>query len=250
MRPILAAELVRLKVDVIVAVATQPTHGAVNPTSTIPIVFTLVGDPVGQGVVSSLAHPGGNATGLSTLSLDITPKWLELLNETVPEVSRVALLWNPSSSFEALSVRETEVAARALGVQLQILGVRGPDEFDSAFEAMTRERAGALLVVPDVQFVLHRTRLADLAAKNHLPAMYGLATHVEAGGLISYGTNYADLFRRAAHYVDKILKGAKPSDIPIEQPTKFELVINLKTANQLGVTIPPSILYRADKVLK
>ncbi len=186
---------------------------------------------------------------MSTLSLDITPKWLELLKETVPEVSRVAVLWNPSSSFEALSVKETEVAARALGVQLQILGVRGPDEFYSAFEAMTRERAGALLVVSDVQFVLHRTRLADLAAKNHLPAMYGLVTHVEAGGLISYGTNYADLFRRAAHYVDKILKGAKPADLPVERPTKFELVINLKTAKAISITIPPSILYRADKVI-
>ncbi|MFQ5946583.1 MAG: ABC transporter substrate-binding protein [Anaerolineae bacterium] len=249
--PALAAELVRLKVDVIVAVATPPTHAAVNATKTIPIVFPFVGDPVSQGFVTSLARPGGNVTGLSFFGPDIVGKQLELLKEAVPNASRVAVLWNPANRFFApLLLREAKVTGPALGVQLQPLGVRDPNEFGTAFAAMRRERADALLVLADVMFGAHRTRLAELAAKNHLPAMYGVTLYVKAGGLMAYAPNLADLVRRAATYVDKILKGAKPADLPVEQPTKFELWSNLKTAKALGLTIPDSVLFRADRVIK
>ena len=250
--PALAAELVRLKVDIIVAVATQGVAAAKNATETIPIVMISgSADPVGLGFIASLARPGGNVTGLSySVGPEILGKGLELLKEIVPKVRRVAILSNPASPVQPLFIREVKVAARSLGVQLQLLEARGPNEFDGAFAAMAKERVGALLVVADSIFILHRTRLADLAARSRLPAIYGYREHVEAGGLMSYGPSVRDLFRRAATFVDKILKGAKPADLPVEQPTKFELVINLKTAKALGLTIPPSVLIRADEVIQ
>ena len=250
--PDLAAELVRLKVDIIVAVATQGVAAAKNATETIPIVMISgSADPVGLGFIASLARPGGNVTGLSySVGPEILGKGLELLKEIVPKVRRVAILSNPASPVQPLFIREVKVAARSLGVQLQLLEARGPNEFDGAFAAMAKERVGALLVVADGLFILHRTRLADLAARSRLPAIYGYREHVEAGGLMSYGSSLRDLWRRAATFVDKILKGAKPGDLPVEQPTKFELVINLKTAKALGLTIPQTILLRADEVIQ
>ena len=250
--PDLAAELVRLRVDIIVAVATQGVAAAKSATQTIPIVMISGGaDPVGLGFITSLARPGGNVTGLSfSVGPEIIAKGLELLRETVPKVRRVAILSNPASPVQPLFIREAQAAARSLGVQLQLLEARGSNEFDGAFSAMAKERVGALLVVPDGVFVLHRTLLADLAARSRLPAAYGIGDNVEAGGLMSYGPSTRDLFRRSAMFVDKILKGAKPADLPVEQPTKFELVINMKTAKSLGLTIPPSLLARADEVIE
>ena len=244
----LAAELVRLKVDVILAGPTSAAVAAKNATNTIPIVTTSAGDP-GVGLVASLARPGGNVTGLSFgVEMATFGKGLELLKEAVPKVRRVAVLSNPANPAHALAIRE--VAARSVGVQLQLLEARGPNEIDRAFAAMAQERAGALLVLADSTFGFHRTRLRDLAAKGRLPAMYGLREHPEIGGLMSYGADNRDNFRRAATYVDKILKGAKPAELPVEQPTKFEFVINLKTARALGLTIPPSLLQRADQVIE
>ena len=248
--PDLAAELVRLKVDVIVAAGTPAPEAARRATTAIPIVMTNHGDPVGTGLVASLARPGGNVTGLSLLFPELVGKQLELLKEAVPKVSRVAVLWNPTNKTHPLSLREAEVAARSLGIQLQFLEVRAPDEFESAFVAITKERASALLVLPDPVLVGHRTRIAELSAKSRLPAMAGLREHARAGSLMSYGPDLRDNFRRAATFVDKILKGAKPADLPVEQPTKFELVINLKTAKALGLTIPDSVFIRADEVIR
>jgi len=249
--PDLAADLVRLKVDLIVAEGTQGVTAARNATGTIPIVMTTVRDPVGIGLIASLARPGGNVTGMSgSAGLEIVAKQLELLKETVPGIRRVATLSNPANAYHQLAIREVNVAARSLGVQLQVLEARGPNELDGAFAAMARERAEALLVVSDVIFNNHRARLADLAARSRLPAAYGVRESVEAGGLMSYGTSFLDLYRRSAAYVDKILKGAKPADLPVEQPTKFELVINLKTARALGLTVPPALLARADEVIE
>jgi putative tryptophan/tyrosine transport system substrate-binding protein len=250
--PDLAAKLVRLKVDIIATNPTPATAAAKNATETIPIIMISGSvDPVGLGLVASLARPGGNVTGLSFgASPEIFSKGLELLKETVPKVRRVAVLSNPGSPIQPLIIRELNVAGRSLGVQLQLLEVRGPDEFDGAFAAMAKERVGALLVVSDSLFNFHRTRLADLAARSRLPAAYGTRDLVEVGGLMSYGPSFRDLHRRGAVYVDKILKGAKPADLPVEQPTKFELVINLKTAKALGLTIPPSVLARADQVIE
>jgi len=250
--PDLAAELVQLKVDIIVAEATQGVAAAKNATETIPIVMISgSADPVGLGFIASLARPGGNVTGLSySVGPEIVGKGLELLKEIVPKVRRVAILSNPASPVQPLFIREVKGAARSLGVQLQLLEVRGPNEFEGAFAAMATERVGALLVVADAVFIFHRTRLADLAARSRLPAAYGTRASVEAGGLISYGPSVRDLFRRSATYVDKILNGAKPGDLPVEQPTKFELVINLKTAKALGLTIPQTILLQADQVIQ
>ena len=221
--PDLAAELVRLKVDVIVAPALQPPLAAKQATRTIPIVMLSAVDPVGSGLVASLARPGGNITGLTSLvGPEIAGKQLELLKEAVPKVSRVAVLWNPANPVHPLLLGEAKVAARSLGVQLQLLEARGPDEFEGAFAAMKRERAGALFVPGDGMFLLHRTRIAILVAKQGLPTMFLLREHVDAGGLMAYGASLRDNFRRAATYVDKILKGAKPADLPVEQPTKFE----------------------------
>jgi len=249
--PDLAAELVRLKVDVIFAPGTAGLVAAQNATRTIPIVFATAADPLGRGIIASLARPGGNVTGLSfSVGFEIVGKQLEVLKEVVPKVSRVAVLGNPGSPAYGPMLREAQVAGRSLGVQLQVLEARGPNEFDRAFAAMVKQRAGALLVLADAAYIFDRTPLAQLAAKSRLPAIYGLREHVEAGGLLAYGPNLSDLFRRAATYVDKILKGAKPADLPVEQPTKFELVINLKTAKALGLTIPRSLLLRADQVIE
>jgi putative ABC transport system substrate-binding protein len=251
--PGLAAELVALKVDVIVAAGTPPALAAKRATKTIPIVFPAVGDPVTSGLVTSLARPGGNVTGLTGLGPELVGKWLEQLTQTVPGVSRVAVLWQPGSFGERTEkdmLKRAEVAARALGVRVQFVEVRVPADFDRAFSDMTRAHAGALIVLPSRMFGSEVRRLVDLAAKNRLPAVYQWKEFVDAGGLMSYGANLADLYRRAATYVDKILKGAKPGDLPVEQTTKFELVINLKTAKSLGLTIPPSLLQRADQVIE
>ena len=248
----LAAELVRLKVDLIIGSnGTQVATAAKNATETIPIVMIFVRDPVRNGLIASLARPGGNVTGVSgSAGLEMFAKQLELLKETVPKIRRVAILSNPANAYHQLAIREVNVAARSLGVQLQLLEARGPNEFDGAFAAMAKERVGALLVLSDATFSPHQTRLADLAARSRLPAAYGVRESVEAGGLMSYGPSFLDLHRRAATYVDKILKGAKPAELPVEQPTKFELVINMKTAKALGLTIPQSVLLRADHVIE
>ena len=249
--PGLAEELLRLRVDLIVAPSTPTILAAKNATKTIPIVTVGGGDPVELGIVASLARPGGNITGLtSTVGPEIAGKQLELLKEAVLNVSRMAVLWNPTTPGNALALREAEIAARALRVELQLLEARKLNDFESAFAAMSTERAGALLVLGDVMFTTYRSRLASLAVKSRLPAMYGDRQFVHEGGLMSYGTNIVDNFRRAAVYVDKILKGAKPGDLPIERSTKFELVINLKTARALGFTIPRSLLQRADEIVQ
>jgi putative tryptophan/tyrosine transport system substrate-binding protein len=246
--PALVTELVALKVDVIVVGGTLHTLAAKQATTTLPIVFTSVGDPVASGIVTSLGGPGGNATGLSTIAPELVGKGLEQLKQAVPGVSRVSVLRDERTGKGLL--KEAEVAARALGVQLQVVEARHPAEFDRAFSDMSRGRAGALTVLPTHMFFTERRRLVDLAAKNRLPAVFPYREFVDAGGLMAFGPNLADLSRRAATYVDKILKGAKPGDLPIEQPTKFEFVINLKTAKALGLTIPPSLLARADQVIE
>jgi len=245
--PQLAADLVRLKVDVIVAPATQGPLAAKQATRTIPIIMTGAGDPVGSGVVASLAHPAGNVTGVSTLSREIVGKQLELLKESVPNVSRVAILWNPTNPTYVLA--EVKVAARLLGVQLHTLEAREPAELDGAFATMTKERASALLVPVDGMFILHQKKIIDLVARSRVPAMFGLREQVSAGGLMAYGASLRESFHRGAAYVDKILRGAKPADLPIEQPTKFEFVINLKTAKALGIKISDRILSVADQVI-
>ncbi len=249
--PGLAVELVRLRVDLIVAPSTPTAVAAKNATKTIPIVTVGGADPVGLGLVASLAKPGGNITGLtSAVGPEIAGKQLALLKETVPKVSRMAVLWNPTTPGNELALREAGIAARALRVELQLLEARGLNDFESAFAAMSTKRAGALLVLGDVMFTTYRMRLASLAAKSRLPAIYATRQFVDEGGLMAYGANILDNFHRAAVYVDKILKGAKPGDLPIEQATKYELVINLKTAKALGLTIPPSLLGRADQVIE
>ena len=253
--PALAAELVALKVDVIVAAeGTVTALAAKQATRTLPIVFaSAAGDPVTSGLVTNLARPDGNVTGLCTLTADLVGKRLELLTQAIPGVSRVAVLRLPGALGERTEkdyLKATDVAGRALGVRLQFVEVRGPADFDMAFSDMTRASADALTVLPANMFRRQHRRLVDLAAKNRLPAVYTSREFVDAGGLMAYGPNHADLFRRAATYVDKILKGAKPGDLPVEQPTKFELVINLKTAKALGLTIPPSVLARADEVIQ
>jgi len=247
--PEAAAELVRLKVDVIVAAGTPATLAAKNATNKIPIVMTLVADPVGAGFVDSLARPGGHITGLASIANEVVGKQLELLKEAIPGVSRVVVLRNPGNDSHPLMLREADAVARALGVQLQILEVRSPDELDATFAAISGKQVGALLVLADGMFFQHRTRITDLAAKRRLPAMFQGKENVEAGGLMSYGVSVPDMVRGAATYVDKILKGTKPADLPVEQPTKFELVVNLRTAKALGLTIPQSLLIRADEII-
>jgi len=247
----LAADLVRLKVDLILAGSTTGAMAAKKATSTIPIVIATASDPEALGLVASLARPGGNVTGLSFgVGLGSVSKQLELLREALPGVVRVAVLSNPASPAQPLFLREVKEAARSLGVHAQFHDARGPDDLDGLFAKMSRERAGAVLVITDPVFYRHRERLRDLAAKHRLPAMYGIRVYPEAGGLMSYGIDNRDNFRRSAAYVDKILKGAKPADLPVEQPTKFELIINLKTARALGLTIPASMLARADQVIE
>jgi putative ABC transport system substrate-binding protein len=249
--PALATELVRLKVDVIVTTGGLPSaQAAQRATKTIPIIATGTADPVAAGLVASLARPGGNITGPALISDQLAGKGLELLREVVPKVNRVAALWNPTNPGNTLQLRGSEAAAAALGVQLVPVEARSPSEIDSAFVAMAREGAGALLVLLDAIFYDRRERIADLAAKNRLPAVYGFSVFVEAGGLMAYSASRSDLIRQVAIYVDKILKGAKPADLPVAQPTKFELVINLKTAKTLGLTIPQTLLLRADQVIE
>ncbi len=248
--PALAAELVGLKVDVIVTAGDSGAQAAKEATMAIPIVIALTADPVDGGLIASLARPGANITGLSLISPELAGKRLELLREVVPWVSRVGVLLQPASQAIALQMKQAELAARSLGVELQGLEVRSPNDFERAFQAAIRARAGALLTLDSVLFYTHRTRIVDLAAKSRLPVMYGIREFVESGGLISYGAKFTDMYRRAATYVDKILNGAKPADLPVEQPTRFELVINLKTAKVLGLTIPQSVLIRADQVIE
>jgi putative ABC transport system substrate-binding protein len=247
--PELVKELLAGKVDVIVANAPAAVRAAKNATSTIPIVMAHGGDPIAQKFVDSLARPGGNVTGLSNFSAELSGKRLELITETVRKNAPVAVIWNPDAPGPVLSFKELEVAAQALKVQLQSLQVRDPSDFDQAFQAATRQ-ASSLMVIQDIVTVTHLKRIVDLAVKYQLPAIYMEADFAEAGGLISYGPSQPDMFRRAATYVDKILKGAKPAELPVEQPTKFELVVNLKTAKKIGLTIPPNVLARADKVIK
>ena len=247
--PDLAAELVRLKVDVIVTVGGPSVLAAKKASSTIPIVFAGSGDPVGSGFVSSLARPGGNITGLSIMAPDLNGKRLELLKEAFPKVVRVAFLWEGGARGNQ-TLTETEAAAKALSVKLLSLEVRSLDDFDSAFARAKRDGAQALITVAGPLVNTQQSQVLDFAAKNRMPAMYPTSELVEAGGLMSYAPTDADLWRRAADFVDRILKGAKPADLPVEQPTKFEFVINLKTAKQIGLTIPPNVLARADKVIK
>jgi putative ABC transport system substrate-binding protein len=246
----LAEELIRLKVDVIVAPTSIYTEATRRVTSTIPIVFAVHADPISSGHVASLARPGGHITGLSLMMTETNAKGLELLKEAVPGLARVAVLWNPATPSHGPGLHAVEVTGRALGLQMQALGVRSAMEFDSAFAAMIRERAEGVLVLSTPLFIGEARRLADLAMEHKLPALFGPRAHAEAGGLLSYGPDRTDLFRRAAIYVDKILKGANPADLPVEQPVKFELVINLKTANTLGLTIPPALLFQATEVIQ
>ena len=248
--PDLAAELVRLKVDVIVTAGGPAILAAKKASATIPIVFAAASDPVGTGLVSSLARPGGNITGLCHMAPDLDGKRLELLKEAFPKVARVAFLWQSSGTRGNLPLTEMEAAAKALGLKLLSLPVRSLDDFDSAFARAKRDGAQALITSTGGLIATQQRQVLDFAAKNRLPAMYPTSEFVEAGGLMSYAANYADLFRRAADFVDKILKGTKPADMPVEQPTKFEFLVNLKTAKQIGLTIPQKVLERADKVIK
>ena len=248
--PSLAAELVSLKVDIIVTAGPAVTRPAKETTSTIPIVMSFDNDPVGSGFVSSLARPGGNITGLSALFPELSGKRLELLKEIVPRLSRVAVFGTSSQPGTGQALKETEFAAGSFGVQVQYLEIRDSKDIETAFQAARKGRADAVLVLSSAVIFSQRTQIANLAAKNRLPVIFPQNEFVEDGGLMSYAPNYADLFRRAATYVDKILKGAKPADLPVEQPTKFEFIINLKAAKQIGLTIPPNVLVRADKVIR
>jgi putative ABC transport system substrate-binding protein len=247
--PGLAAELVRLTVDLIVSAAPIPTRSAKQATSTIPIVMAFDDDPVGSNFVASLARPGGSITGLSTLSPEISGKQLELLKEIAPNLSRVGVLGDVTRPGISQALREINLAADALRVHIQFLEVRDPKDIETAFRAVSKEQADAVLVLPSPITFSHRRRVIAFAEQGRLPAMFSFPEFVEDGGLMSYGANIADLYRRAATYVDKILKGAKPADLPIEQPTKFELIINLRAAKQIGLTVPPTVLARADRVI-
>jgi putative ABC transport system substrate-binding protein len=248
--PDLASELVRLNIHVLIAAGGAAIRAAQQATSTIPIVMTTVSDAVAQGFVGTLARPGGNITGLAGPGVELSGKRLEILKEAAPEVARIAVLWNPANLTTAPFLPETQAAAQALGVELHVLEVRTPNDFEGAFAATTSGRAGALIVMPDAFLAYNRTRIVDFAQRNGLPGMYPDREWVDSGGLMSYGSTWTAMFPRAATYVDKILKGVKPADLPVEQPTKFELVINLKTAKALGITIPPTLLFRADEVIK
>jgi putative ABC transport system substrate-binding protein len=248
--PALVAELAALKVDVIVTAGTPAALAVKKTAPSIPLVMAAAGDPVGVGLVADLARPGGNVTGLSAIAPELEGKRLELLREVVPKLSHLAVLWNPDNPFLAGSLKETRAAAQVLGIKVQLLGVRVSEELPAAFAAIVKERSGALLVLADRIFLHNRARIVDFEAKHRLPGVYAYRELVEAGGLMSFGPSYPGMHRRAAYYVDKILRGAKPADLPVEQPTKFELVINLKTAKALGLRIPPSLLQRADQVIE
>jgi putative tryptophan/tyrosine transport system substrate-binding protein len=248
--PGLAAELARLKVDIILAYATPAARAAQNVTKSIPIVISGVVDPVRTGLVVSLGRPGANITGLSLMAPEVIGKQMQLLKELAPKVARVAGVWNPANPSNGPQLREAEIAARALGLRLLPLEARDPDDIDRSFDAMTREKADGLIVIVEGVFIDNRARIARLAEKARVPTVYGIREHAEVGGLMFYGANPADLNRRAASFVDRILKGAKPGGLPVEQPTKFELVINMKTAKALGLTIPQPLLLRADQVFQ
>lgn len=246
----LAAELAKLKVDVIVSGGTIATRPAKEAAGTIPIVLAYEADPVRTGLVASLARPGGNVTGLTSNAEELNGKRLELLKEAIPKLSRVAVIRNPAMPTAVDALKEAEVAAQSLGLKLQPLEVQGPNDLEGVFQAANKGRAGALMTIGDPVTFTHRKRVADLALKNRLATIHGQIQFAEAGGLIVYGPNDADMYRRAATFVDKILKGAKPADLPVERPVKFDLIINLKTAKQIGITIPPNLLVRADKVIR
>jgi putative tryptophan/tyrosine transport system substrate-binding protein len=248
--PGLAAELVGLQVEVIVTSGSQAIEAVKQATSTIPVVMAVSGDPVETSFVTSLARPGGNLTGLSLVAPELSGKRLELLKETVPEIAHVAVLANSANPLTAAQLRETQRAAQALKVQLHVVEVRGPHELDHAFSALRSLHADALIMLLDPMFISQRTRMVELTTTSQLPAMYGFREDAEAGALMAYGPNFPDMFRRAATYVDKILKGAKPADLPVEQPTKYELVLNLRTARALGLTFPPHLLVLADQVIQ
>ncbi len=248
--PALISELIALNVDVIVTAGTPASLAVKKATTAIPLVMVAVGDPVGTGLVASLAQPGGNVTGLTSLSPNLEGKRLELLREVIPGVSHIAVLWNSESPSQVIQEKEVQAAAQVLRMKVLSLGVRTPEEIENSFAAIARERPGALLVLADRLFLHHRTRLMDFAAEHRLPGVHAYRELVESGGLMSYGPSYTGMHRRAAYYVDEILKGAKPAELPIEQPAKFELVINLKSAKALGLTIPQSLLLRADEVIR
>jgi putative tryptophan/tyrosine transport system substrate-binding protein len=248
--PGLATELVNLNVNVIVASATPATQAAKDATKTIPIVFAVVGEPVHSGFVASLARPGGNITGVRLLEPQLSGKRLEVLKDAIPNLKRVAVLVNLANPIHVLYLKEMKLAANAMEIMLEFIEVKGAGEIDRAFDPLTKERAGALIVLPDAMFYSQRPKIMSLALKNRLPAIYSFSSYVEDGGLMSYGPNYPDIFRRAATYVDKILKGSNPADMPVEGPIRFELVINLNAAKKIGLTIPPAVLRQADKIVK
>jgi ABC-type uncharacterized transport system substrate-binding protein len=248
--PELIADLIRSKVEVIVVDSTVATQAVKRAAPTVPIVMTIGADPVGSGLVASLAHPGGNVTGLTNMVTDLTGKRLQLLKEAIPPLRRVAVMWNPATAWHAKAVEELKAVAPSLSIELNLVGVEAPEEIGPAFTAINRAHAQALYVIGDPFFFTHRMAVLKPALKARLPTMHTARQYVEAGGLMSYGASFSDLMRRSAGYVDKILKGAKPSDLPMEQPTQFEFVVNLKTAKTLGITIPESILLRADEVIR
>jgi putative ABC transport system substrate-binding protein len=248
--PALIAELIALKVDLIVTAGTPASLAVKKATASIPLVMIAVGEPVATGLVASLARPGGNITGLTSIAPEMEGKRLELLREVVPKISHIAVLWNAASPIQVIQERETRAAAQVLGMKMLSLGVRTREEIEDAFAAIVRERPGALLVLADRLFLHHRTRIMDFAAQHRLPGVHAYRELVEAGGLMSFGPSYAGMHRRAAYFVDRILKGAKPADLPVERPATFELVVNLKAAKALGLTIPQSVLLRADQVIE
>ena len=248
--PTLADELVRSNVDLIFATTTPAALAAKRATTTIPIVIGFVADPVGSGLVASFARPGGNVTGWTHQGLDLRGKYLELLKEAVPDATRFAVLWNPANPVHVASLSHLEAAAKALEVQLYMVGLKDSNEIESVFSGLANDRVEALAVLPDGMFLAQGKRIIALAARNRLPTMYGITDLANAGGLMAYGVNFADMFRRGASFVDKILKGAKPADLPVERPTKIDLVVNLKTAKALGISIPESVLLRADEVIR
>ena len=248
--PALIGELVAQKVDIIVTAGTPAALAVKKAAPSIPLVMAAAGDPIGTGLIESLAHPGGNITGLSGMVMDLEAKRLELLREVIPQLSHVAVFWNPASPLQVNSEKEVHAAARAFKMKVLSLGVQAPEQFDNAFVTIRRERPHALLVLPDRLFLHNRARIMEFATKQHLPGVYAYVELVEAGGLMSYGPSYADMHRRAATFVDKILRGRKPADLPVEQPKKFDFVVNLKAAKQIGLTIPPNVLARADRVIR
>jgi len=248
--PALIAELIALKVDVIVTAGTPATLALKKATTSVPLVMIAVGDPVGTGIIPSLSRPGGNITGLTSISPELDGKRLELLREVMPSLSHIAVLWNAASPLQVVGERQTQAAAQVLRMKVLSLGVRTQEEIENALATIVRERPGALLVLADRLFLQHRARIMDFATKHRLPGVHAYRELVEAGGLMSFGPSYAGMHRRAAYFVDRILKGAKPADLPVEQPATFELVLNLKAATALGVTIPQSVLLRATEVIQ